>query len=345
MNQLPSQIFIRIGANPSTRLDKALAEAAPPEAQLTRSRINRLIADGAVSRNGIPASSASGRTASGDIWTVNLDRTVRTAHRPENIPIDVIYEDEEIIVINKQAGLVVHPGAGIASGTLVNALVNHCGKEFERPGAPDRPGIVHRLDKDTTGLLVAAKTFRAHAFLSDQFALRLASRRYLAICWGTPGNDGYLGGFSGASFDRGGSIRIESRIGRHPTDRRRQAVVEAGGKTALTHVRLLETAAAGAASLVECRLETGRTHQIRVHLARIGHPLIGDAKYGGRSRQMPDIAGRSAQKAATSMTRQALHAMRLEFIHPTSRNAMKHVAPLPFDMANLLGKLTDQKEK
>jgi 23S rRNA pseudouridine1911/1915/1917 synthase len=237
----------------------------------------------------------------------------------------VVYEDKELIVIDKPAGLVVHPAAGNPDGTLVNALIAHCGEELIGIGGEARPGIVHRLDKDTSGLLVAAKNERAMASLAKQFANHTIERAYHALVWGAP---------------RAGNGVIEGQIGRSPFDRKRMAVLRGGGKTARTRYRVLEVfgpAERPVASLVECRLETGRTHQIRVHLTHLGHPLIGDPQYG-RARQPPrpkTPAEAAAFTLAAEFPRQALHAFVLGFQHPAKHKPMRFESPWPADFVGL----------
>jgi 23S rRNA pseudouridine1911/1915/1917 synthase len=253
----------------------------------------------------------------------------------EDIPLDVIYEDKDLIVIDKPAGLVVHPAAGNPDGTLVNALIAHCGAELSGVGGVARPGIVHRLDKDTSGLLVAAKNERAMASLAKQFAAHAIERAYRAVVWGTP---------------RLGEGMIEGMIGRNPFDRKRMAVLRGRGKDARTRYRVIERFGDPErvfASLLECRLETGRTHQIRVHLTHLGHPLIGDPVYG-RARQTPrpkTDAEAEAFTAAAEFPRQALHAYVLGFHHPSLQKVMRFERPWPADMAALIESLRRLKPK
>ena len=235
--------------------------------------------------------------------------------------------------------MVVHPARGNWNGTLVNALLHHCGESILSVGDIRRPGIVHRLDKDTSGLMVAAKTDRAVVSLADQFERRTAGRTYRAVVKGCPDRRSEFAGYGGISFEKGGILRIEGDIGRHPTNPIKRAVVEFGGRFAVTRVRLVELLASGAASLVECRLETGRTHQIRVHMEKVGHPLIGDPAYGSAARSLPASAGEKARAAAASFERQALHATMLNFEHPSTGEAMTFESELPADIAELKGAL------
>ena len=243
-------------------------------------------------------------------------------------PSTVVYEDDALIVIDKPAGLVVHPGAGHAKGTLVNALIAHCGQSLSGIGGVARPGIVHRLDKDTSGLLVVAKTDRAHRALAKQFAdhgrTGQLERGYLALVWGAP------------SRPHG---TIDAPVGRHPASRTKMAVLRGKGREAVTHWRVVETFGRGkepVASLIECTLETGRTHQVRVHLAHIGHPLIGDPLYGqgfkSKLRTLPEpLPGKLA-----ALSRQALHAEHLAFVHPTNGTLLKFNSPLPAELAEIV---------
>ncbi len=247
----------------------------------------------------------------------------------QDIPLEVVYEDKDLIVINKHAGLVVHPAAGNPDGTLVNALIAHCGTKNLAIGGEARPGIVHRLDKDTSGLLVAAKTERAMASLAKQFANHTIERAYNAVVWGSPRDSAGL---------------IESQIGRSPFDRKRMTVLRAGGKRAATRYEVIEKfgpAERPFASLIECRLETGRTHQIRVHLTHLGHPLIGDPQYGrGRTAPRPkDPTEERAYTVAAEFPRQALHAFVLGFQHPSLHKTLRFEAPWPADFAELVAAL------
>jgi 23S rRNA pseudouridine1911/1915/1917 synthase len=233
------------------------------------------------------------RVAGGERIEVRIPEAVPARDAPEDIPLAILHEDADLIVVVKPAGLVVHPAPGAEAGTLVNALLHHCGERIAGVGGTRRPGIVHRLDKDTSGVMVVAKTDHAHAALAAAFKARAVEREYLALVWGVPdAAEPRLAGLPGVSFEPGGVLRIEGAIGRHPADRKRMAVV-AGGKPAVTRVAVLERFG-GHAALVACRLETGRTHQIRVHLSHVGHPLIGDPVYG-RRRSLPKEAAESGK--------------------------------------------------
>ncbi|MEE4349928.1 MAG: RluA family pseudouridine synthase [Pacificimonas sp.] len=298
------------------RLDRALADLIP---DLSRERLKALLKSGDISANGQPATSASKKVAAGQRYAVHIPQPIPDRAAPQDIPLSVVFEDEHLIVIDKPAGLVVHPAAGNPDGTLVNALLHHCGGSLSGIGGVTRPGIVHRIDKDTSGLLVAAKTSAAHMGLAAQFAVHSVGRRYLAAVRGRP------------NPLRG---RIEGNIGRSSQNRKKMAVVEEGrGKPAVTHYRTVQVWQG--AALVECELETGRTHQVRVHLAHIGAPLLGDPVYGGR-------AGKTV-KALTeglNFNRQALHAAHLQFQHPDTKEILSFDAPLPADMTELVSALS-----
>ena len=333
-------LAVTIGPGPLGRLDKALAALVPDEASLSRSRLMRMIADGAVSRDGVAVTDPKTKVAEGQIYALRLDPAVQIETLPEDIPLDVVFEDGDLIVINKPAGIVVHPAPGSPSGTLVNALLAHCGATLPGIGGVQRPGIVHRIDKDTSGLLVVAKSDRAHHGLSAQFAAHTVTRRYLALVHGVPEpSDPRLRGLRGVSFEPGGILRVATHLARHKTDRQRQAVVWDQGRHAVTRAHWLEEFAG--AALVECWLETGRTHQIRVHMAYVGHGLLGDQTYGGKKRLSPKLLGAVAD-LGNSFPRQALHAATLGFDHPVTGARLTFEAPLPPDLAALLAALRVQ---
>jgi 23S rRNA pseudouridine1911/1915/1917 synthase len=337
----PRVLRVTIAADPPGRLDKALSRDVPEAEELSRTRLARLIAEGRVRRGGTALTDPKARVAEGEVIEIALPEAEPAATRPEAIPLDVVWEDAELIVVNKPAGMVVHPAPGSADGTLVNALLHHCGESLSGIGGEKRPGIVHRIDKDTSGLLVAAKTDRAHHALARQFETHSAERRYLALCHGVPDpGDPRLAGVKGASFEPGGVLRIATGLDRHRTDRQRQAVTFHGGRRAVTRVRVLRTfGEPPAAALVECWLETGRTHQIRVHMAHVGHGLIGDATYGGARRLSARSVGEAGAAAAAAFPRQALHAATLGFRHPVTGASLHFEAPLPADMADLIAAL------
>ena len=312
------------------RLDRFLASAL---GDISRSRLQQLIESGAVSHTRKTIRDGNFRVKPGEAYTVDVPPPAPAVPQGQDIPLEVVYEDKDLIVIEKPAGLVVHPAAGNPDGTLVNALIAHCGASLSGVGGVARPGIVHRLDKDTSGLLVAAKTQRAMGSLAKQFANHTIERAYHAVVWGAP---------------RAGEGVVEGQIGRNPFDRKRMAVLRGGGKEARTRYRLIEKFGDPEkpfASLIECRLETGRTHQIRVHLTHLGHPLIGDPSYG-KSRQAPrpkTTAQEVAYAAASNFPRQALHAYVLGFQHPTLHKTMRFESPWPADLAGLISALRSLK--
>ena len=305
------------------RLDRFLAAALP---DFSRSRLQQLLEGATVFLGERTIKDANHRVKPGETYTVSVPPTAPAIPQGQDIPLEVIYEDKDLIVINKPAGLVVHPAAGNPDGTLVNALIAHCGPGVLRIGGEERPGIVHRLDKDTSGLLVAAKTERAMASLAKQFANHTIERAYNAVVWGSP---------------RDATGLIESQIGRSPFDRKRMTVLRTGGKRAATRYKVIEKfgpVERPFASLIECRLETGRTHQIRVHLTHLGHPLIGDPQYG-RNRSAPRAKSPAEDRAftvAADFPRQALHAFVLGFQHPSLHKTLRFEAPWPADFAELV---------
>jgi len=303
------------------RLDRVLAARL---AGLSRSRLKGLIEQGHVTRGGATIMEPAYRVKQGQSFAIFVPETVSAAPEAQAIPLDIVYEDAHLIVLNKPAGLVVHPAPGNPDRTLVNALLAHCGDELAGIGGVRRPGIVHRLDKDTSGLMVAAKTEPAFRGLAEAFAARRVERAYAAVVWGVPSPP---------------AGEIEGNIGRNPRNRKKMAVVRRGGRPARTRYRVLRSLAGGAAALVECRLLSGRTHQIRVHMAARGHPIMGDALYGragaGRVARLP-TAARAALKA---LGRQALHARTLGFTHPASGEMMRFESELPSNIKNLIDSL------
>jgi 23S rRNA pseudouridine1911/1915/1917 synthase len=302
------------------RLDRFLARRLTG---LSRSRLKQLIETGCVSEGGATLSDPSQKVKAGQVFQLDLPPPAPATPEGQAIALAIVYEDADLIVIDKPAGMVVHPAPGNPDSTLVNALIAHCGDSLSGIGGERRPGIVHRLDKDTSGLLVAAKNDATHLALSADFAARRIDRRYLAVVWGMP-------------KDREGEI--EGDIGRHPVDRKRMAVVSRGGKPALTRYRVLEALGLGA-SLVECRLATGRTHQIRVHLAAIGHPLLGDPVYGRETAERRARLTPEGRAALADFRRQALHAASLGFRHPRTGDWLAFESPLPADLACLINAL------
>jgi 23S rRNA pseudouridine1911/1915/1917 synthase len=288
------------------RLDRFLARALAP---LSRTQAKRLIEAGQVTTAGAAATDPAAKIKAGQRFAIALPEPIADKPVPQAMALTIPYEDSDLLVIDKPAGLVVHPAPGNPDRTLVNALIAHCGDDLIGIGGVKRPGIVHRLDKDTSGLMVVAKSELAHRALSADFAARRIERAYRAIVWGVPPAEGEIAG----------------AIGRNPRDRKRMAVVERGGKPAVTRYRRLE-AYGVMATMLECRLATGRTHQIRVHLASLGFPLIGDPAYGRK-------------RAAKIFSRQALHAWLLGFHHPATGQPLRFTSELPDDMASLVATL------
>jgi len=299
------------------RMDHVLAAALP---DYSRSRLQALIREGRVSSGGTVISEPSRRVKPGDRFELDVPPTAPAIPEAQAMPLEILHEDAHLIVFVKPAGLAVHPAPGNPDRTLVNALIAHCGSSLSGIGGVARPGIVHRLDKDTSGVMVAAKNDAAHAALAAQFAKHTIERVYLALVRGVP---------------RPAAGRIVGAIGRNPHDRKKMAVVTRGGKAAVTHYRVRRSFGA-AASLVECRLETGRTHQIRVHMAHIGHPVIGDPAYTGRARPRGKAAlAPSLRDMFGAFGRQALHAAVLGFTHPATGEHRRFEAPPPADFAAL----------
>ena len=291
------------------RIDTALAAAFP---ELTRSYVQQLAANGQVLCNG-RAAAKSARLAEGDALCISVPDAQPVQVVPQDIPLEILYEDDALLVVNKPKGMVVHPAAGNPDGTLVNALLHHCAGRLSGINGELRPGIVHRIDKDTSGLLVVAKENAAHAALSQQFAVHSITRVYHTVVYG------------GFSAEEG---VVEGQIGRHPVDRKRMAVLQNGGKYAYTQYRV-EQRFSGFTHL-SVQLKTGRTHQIRVHLASIGHPVAGDAVYG-------------PQKVLTQLGGQCLHAKTLGFLHPVTGNYMEFDSPLPDYFTAFLGRLEKER--
>jgi len=312
-----------------TRLDRLIAVQLP---DISRSRIKALITQGhlvqVTKSQQTVVSSVSQKVKAGDTYQLTMPEPEPAEPVPQDIPIEIVFEDDYLVIVNKPAGMVVHPAPGSPDGTLVNALLYHCEGSLAGIGGVRRPGIVHRIDKETSGLLVVAKTDQAHAGLSAQFADHSCERIYTAICRGMPNP---LNG------------RIEGNIARHPKDRKKMAITDRGGKHAVTHFRTLETFSSGGhyvASKIECQLETGRTHQVRVHMASLNHPLIGDPVYGNPGRLPAGVSG-MVKSALQSFKRQALHARTLGFLHPVTGEALKFRSDLPNDMNRLLDTLSN----
>ncbi len=303
----------------STRVDRFLADAI---GTLSRSRVKALIEAGHVARDGVTLAEPAEPVRAGARYTLALPALTPATPQPQAIPFPILFEDADLIVLDKPAGLVVHPAPGNQEGTLVNALLAHCGDSLPGIGGERRPGIVHRLDKDTSGVMVVAKTELALIRLSAAFAARDLDRAYLALCWGLPSPAGG---------------EIEGAIGRDPRDRKRMALLTRGGKAALTRYRTLR--AWTGAALLECRLATGRTHQIRVHLAARGHPLVGDPVYLRRVPAQARLLDPAVRAALLDFPRQALHAASLGFDHPRSGARLAFEAPLPADFQSLIATL------
>src|SRR6266478_5807566 len=324
----PRRIEIIIGPeNGGVRLDRALQRQLP---ELSRTRLKQLILSGQIAGGGTLLRDPAQRASAGAKVVVMLPEPDEAIPAAQPIALAIRFEDAHLIVIDKPAGMVVHPAPGNPEGTLVNALLAHCGPSLAGIGGVRRPGIVHRLDKDTSGLLVAAKTETAHRALSHDFALRRVERAYSAFVWGVPTPP---------------AGEIAGNIGRSPANRKKMAVVaDTRGRSAVTRYRVERRfgAGTGAAALIECRLLTGRTHQIRVHLAHIGHPLIGDPAYGARAGRRLVQSGSGTGPAGLAIAgfpRQALHARLLGFIHPVTGGRLNFDSPLPADMAGLLANL------
>ena len=289
------------------RLDAFLAQRLP---DLSRSRIQQLLEQGCILVEGKPGKK-NRRLTPGERILLDLPEPAEADPEPEEIPLDILFEDEDLLVINKPKGMVVHPAPGHESGTLVNALLHHCGDSLSGIGGVKRPGIVHRLDKDTSGLMLAAKTDRAHASLAAQLGDHSLHRVYAALLIGTP---------------RPAEGVVDLPVGRHPRDRKKMAAGVPGGRSAVTHYRVLESFPGY--SYAECVLETGRTHQIRVHMASLGHPVAGDPLYGG--------------KCALPLSSQCLHAREICFRHPVTGEDMTFSCPLPPEFSAVLQKLRDE---
>lgn len=303
------------------------------DGEFSRSRVKALIEQGAVTLNGKVVTEPKKKVSSGDVLEIVLPEPEDPEPKGEDIPLTVLYEDEDLIVISKPAGLVVHPGAGNWTGTLVNALIHHCGDSLSGIGGVKRPGIVHRLDKDTSGVMVVAKNDIAHRHLADQFAdhgrTGPLERAYQAVVWGRPNG---LKGTIDAPLGRSGADRTKRTVKREGSDDAREAI---------THYEVLQRFhekpdATSLAALIECRLETGRTHQIRVHMAHVGNPLIGDPDYSAGFKTKANLLPEPAKSVVNRFPRQALHAYLLAFEHPRTGEVMEFEAPMPDDMEALI---------
>ncbi len=315
-----SEIFFTkpVGAaEKGQRMDKFLAANI---AGVSRSQVQRLILQGCLSCDDEVIADNSFKVRIGDVYQLEIPAPDEAEPRPEDIPLDVVYEDDDLIVVNKPAGMTVHPAPGAPSGTLVNALLFHCRGGLSGIGGVKRPGIVHRIDKDTSGLIVAAKNDLAHRGLCEQFFVHSIERTYFAVVYGLPNP---------------AQGRIEASIGRSPYDRKKMAVVQSGGKTAATNYKTIQNFG-GAAALVRCNLETGRTHQIRVHMASIGCNLIGDKLYEKAKKTSLKFSSPDKKAYVNAFPRQALHATTLGFIHPRSGEKLSFSSEFPADMAELI---------
>jgi 23S rRNA pseudouridine1911/1915/1917 synthase len=313
---MPDQTTLTGTITQSGRIDKVLADGS----DMSRERVKALIAEGRVLIDGKAATSPSAKVEAGAGYVITIPPPDDPQAHPQDIPIVVVYEDAHLIVVDKAAGMVVHPAAGNADGTLVNALLHHCRGQLAGIGGVARPGIVHRIDKDTSGLLVVAKSDKAHEGLARQFADHSLERAYLAVCIGYP---------------QPPSGTINKRLGRSDADRKKMAVLAddaSRGKHAVTHFRTLQRL--DGCTLIECRLETGRTHQVRVHLASIGHSLVGDPVYGRSTAQIRKVLN------GLGFERQALHAAVLGFVHPVTGDALRFESALPKDMRELIDETT-----
>ncbi|EGO63234.1 RluA family pseudouridine synthase [Acetonema longum] len=307
-----SRIYTFTATEDQGRLDSFVTRQLQAETDsFSRSHVQKLIEEKNIKVNG-KETKAKYSVQSGDTIEVIVPKTRSCAILPEEIPLDILYEDDSVIVINKPRGMVVHPAAGNFQGTLVNALLDHC-RDLSGINGVVRPGIVHRLDKDTSGVMVAAKNDTAHLDLADQIQKRIAGRKYFAVVWGNIKEEQGV---------------VNAPIGRHPADRKKMAVVPINSKPAVTHFRILERFRNF--TLIECKLETGRTHQIRVHMAYIGYPVVGDPKYGPKQNPFA-IAG------------QALHSAELTFVHPMTKETLHFTAPLPQDMTVIINQLREDK--
>lgn len=307
------------------RLDKALHMMLP---EFTRSKLQEMIDRGYVHSDNTKNLNRSHKVKNGEIYQITPPPPTPSSLIAKACALNIVYEDEDILIINKQAGLTVHPGAGNYDDTLVNALLAHCGNNLSNLDQEnDRPGIVHRLDKDTSGLMVVAKNDHAHASLAQQIESRTMKRQYLAVVYGVP---------------KILEDRIETNFGRNNRDRTKMAVLSTGGKIAITNYQTEEIHARGQASLIRCKLDTGRTHQIRVHMAHIGNPIIGDQSYGNSRSKYSKLLPPSALEYLVTFKRQALHSCDLSVTHPSSKKALEFSIGLPDDIEQLIKKLNEK---
>lgn len=304
------------------RLDKFLADSIN---DLSRNRLKALIESGCVKKSGELATNSKYKVKESDEFSIEIPEAEPSEMKPAaHVKLNIVHEDDDFLVIDKQAGLTVHPGAGNHDDTMANALLAHCGESLSGIGGVSRPGIVHRLDKDTSGLMVAAKHDKAHNHLADQISTRNLKRHYLAICWGVP-------------VPHAGIIR--TNIGRSDKNRVKMAVVKSGGKEAITNYKLLKIFGNSVASLVECKLDTGRTHQIRVHMAHLGFPIIGDPQYGKRSARLNKMLTPELTDFLQDFNRQALHSYKLGVEKPSNNDYIEFISEFPEDMQNMVNLL------
>ena len=331
---MDSREFIIEESLDNKRLDIALAALCP---DISRANIQKLIQSSHVKINNRVITSKKNNVCCGDNVHIDIIQKANTLDKPEEIQLNIVYEDDDLLVINKAAGMVVHPAPGSPKDTLVNALLFHCQNSLSGIGGERRPGIVHRIDKDTSGLIVVAKNDKSHHGLAEQFERHSVERVYHAFCLGIPDlASPRLKGIKGVSFEPGNVIKISTHLARHKHDRQRQSVLFEGGKHAVTRFKVLERYGnPQAISKIECWLETGRTHQIRAHMAHLGHSLIGDETYGKRKKISNKAFNAEGVSLIKKFERQALHASLLGFIHPITKKPMKFSVEMPLDLKNL----------
>tara|TARA_Y100001968_G_C19333252_1_gene705437 strand:- start:126 stop:1202 length:1077 start_codon:yes stop_codon:yes gene_type:complete len=343
-NSSQNDITVIINLPAPTRLDKAITLSIPDNFGLSRSRIKNLMAEGLVrDKKGKKLFDSSEKSYKGQEIIVSNPSNESTFVVPEAIKLEVVFEDSQFLVINKPAGMIVHPAFSLNTGTLVNAILHHCGKNLSKIGGQKRPGIVHRIDKGTSGLLVVAKTDYAHQFLSKQFSQHSIYRRYLAVVFGAPNlANPRLRGLDGVTFESGKIIKISKNIARHKINRKKMSVVNNYGRNAVTRIRVKKIFGRKenpVASLVECWLETGRTHQIRVHMQYIGHGLIGDPVYCSKKRSV-HMKPENFLPTIERLDRQLLHAQKLGFNDPQTGEFVLFSSVLPEDIKNFLIELS-----
>ncbi len=301
------------------RLDKFIAEQLP---DFSRSKIQNLMMQGMISLDNNPAYDCAHKVKAKETYFIKIPQASPSYLEPKEIPLDIIFEDQDLIVLNKQAGLTTHPGAGNQGNTLVNALLFHCGSSLSTIGIEHlRPGIVHRLDKNTSGIMVVAKNDLTHASLAKQIQMRQLTRQYTAIVFGVP---------------KPLIATINASIGRSSQDRKKMAVIAYGGKIAITHYEVIEILAKGSASIIKCSLETGRTHQIRVHLNHAGYSIVGDQEYGNVRHKKIRSFSKEAQECLLTFKRQALHSTCIKFTHPITNKILEFTAKMPDDLCQLI---------